>query len=572
MHFRKLWKERRIFEKVLIVVLSAIIFSGVSCSLAIYLYLEPMIRSSIIERDEEMIQKMLGEVNNNIEDIYQYAMNISFDDTIQESLDMQNTNDVFAYYSSVQKAEKKLREYVFLRDAMIYDIFIMSEHSSAMEMMKIYGDIVNGPVYKKISEENMTGITPRHQVLYNSSGGIWNTTAYVSNVYSKKNPNLMIGKLAMIINIDSLVNPIVFNNNENIKIEIRNEQGGLIFSQDDSLNLEEMLSEEKNADKIIFKQDMTSDWYAVCYISDNQVSNAFRTINTIIFSIVILCLVVTIIVISKIVSNIVRPLENLIDGMKRVGKGSRSVRIAVDTGDEIELATHVFNQMVDDINSHTQKSLENERNAHEARLKMLMYQINPHFIYNTLNCIICLARRDDCNRIVNLTKTFIVFLRSILKVDSHAMTTLRDEINYINHYVSIMQFSYDSVSNVIWDIDPELIDISIPRLILYPLVENGVFYGILPKEGDSYLKISVSKIENEVEIEVKDTGRGLQPEALKEIRDLLKLEDDNGEHIGLTNVNSRLVLIYGPNASLKINSVFGEGTSVSFCIDLCKNP
>lgn len=567
-------KRPGIFIKMLNVAICAIVLSVGLCSAAIYLYLEPIIKQSIITGNQEVAVKMLQHVANSLEEMESYATNISFDDTVQDTLSTPSTADVYGRYSVIQRLERKLKEYVLLRSNALYGIFLVDDQNQVLELSKTYGDLIHSPAYERYREipedggELGSGFTEKYIVPYNSSGGLWETVSYVCNIYNKQPPYQHIGKLVLMLNIGEIVQPLVFEQKSGILVELHNEYGDIIYTADPARNLEaELLDRRKNQTDHLFRHSLgDSQWYGICAISGRQVSEAFGRINSIILFIVAACLVLMLSVIGRIVSRIVRPLETLVNGMRQVSGGSRTERISVDTGDEIEEAAHVFNQMVADIDLHTQELLEAEKREHESHLQMLLYQINPHFLYNTLNCVICLARREDTGSIISLTKVFIAFLRTILRADPRSMTTLGEEIAYMNHYVSILQFSYNNIPDICWEVPEALLDIPLPKLILYPLVENSIFYGVIPAERACGVTIRVCSLGEQVSICVEDNGRGFRPEDLLAVQESLCQDADTRDHIGISNVNSRLRLIYGESARLQIESVFLQGTQVFFKI------
>lgn len=564
-------RRPRIFMRMLLAVICSIVLSIGLCSAAIYLYLEPMLKRSIISGNEAMVQKMLQQVSGSLEDISRYATSISFDEQIKKALTTPETAGVYQRYSNINRMEKKLHEYVLLRDNLIYDIYVVDNDRQVLEMTKIYGDLVREPLYATALGGAAPGVTSPHTVRYNSSGGQWETMAYIGDIYDTLPPYRRLGKLAIMLNISELTRPILFDPQSGIDIELHHQQVGKVYGNNSARDL---VGELQNAGGgtagHLYRQELgDSGWYAVYSISDQHVTESFRAINAFIIGIAASCMLVMLLLVGKIVSRIVQPLETLVRGMHRVSGGSRTERITVDTDDEIADAAAVFNQMVADIDDHTQMLLDSEKKEHETQLKMLLYQINPHFIYNTLNCVICLARKGDCAGIVALTKVFITLLRTILRVDAKSMTTLREEILYMNHYVSVLQFSYDNVRDLVWEVDESLLDIRLPKLILYPLVENSIFYGVLPVEGESKVSIQVARDGGGVRVRVADSGNGMRPEELELVR--RSLAGDGGaeerDHIGISNVNRRLVLIYGRRAALDIESEPGTGTVVQFYID-----
>ena len=432
--------------------------------------------------------------------------------------------------------ERKLNEYVILRDSLIYDIYIADADFQVLEVNNRYSYLSPNSAYKNLREEKQTGFTELQYIKYGSSGGQWHTFGYVSDIYNREPPYPYMGKLVILLNIDELTAPLRFDRDSGIYVELYNDQAGLMYSSDPQRDSE---GETAGSADYLFRHDLgVPGWHALCAVSGRQVSDSLSQINTIIIGIVAIVLIFMLSIIGRITTNIVSPLKTLIRGMRQVSEGSRSERIVVTAGDEIQEAARVFNQMVSDIDHHTQEQLDSEKKEHESHLQMLLYQINPHFIYNTLNCVICLARNEDHDSIIHLVRVFITFLRTILRVDPKGMTTLSEEIVYMDNYVRILQYSYRNVQNLIWEVDEELREIPLPKLILYPFVENAIFYGVIPSETRSSVTIRVCREGEFVTVSVQNTGRGMEQDALHKVRWSLDSEESIRDHIGMLRITA----------------------------------
>jgi two-component system LytT family sensor kinase len=192
---------------------------------------------------------------------------------------------------------------------------------------------------------------------------------------------------------------------------------------------------------------------------------------------------------------------------------------------------------------------EQEQLLMAARLQALASQINPHFLFNTLNSIASLVRsRPDTARM--LIVRLSALLRRLLRSQDH-FVTLREELSAVDEYLDIECVRFGSRLSVTKDIDPASLDLLVPSLILQPLVENSLKHGLAPKLGDGEIRIRAWRQANTAVIEVIDNGLGMEAEGLDPAR-------EGG--IGLRNVNERLHVIYGANYRLKLQSVPGEGT------------
>jgi two-component system LytT family sensor kinase len=202
------------------------------------------------------------------------------------------------------------------------------------------------------------------------------------------------------------------------------------------------------------------------------------------------------------------------------------------------------------------KLQEQEQLLMAARIQALASQINPHFLFNTLNSIGSLIRsQPDTARM--LIVRLSALLRRLLKSQDQ-FVTLREELSAIDEYLDIECVRFGSRLRVVKDIDPASLDLMVPSLILQPLVENSLKHGLAPKLGDGELTIRSRVERNHAIIEVIDNGLGMPQERLDTAR-----QGDNGAGqggIGLNNVNERLRVIYGQNYRLQLQSVPGHGT------------
>lgn len=202
----------------------------------------------------------------------------------------------------------------------------------------------------------------------------------------------------------------------------------------------------------------------------------------------------------------------------------------------------------------------------KAELDALQAQINPHFLFNTLNTIIMFIRTNpDMAR--RLLVRLASFFRQALKRHSH-FNTLREEIEYLNTYLILEKARFREKLRIVRHIDRNLLDYQVPVLTIQPLVENAIRHGILPKTGQGTVEITVERLEEDMLIVVRDDGVGIPPERLPEI---LRPGVGSGNGVGLSNVHERLKGLFGEEYGLSIVSAPGAGTSVYVRIPLlCK--
>ncbi len=211
-------------------------------------------------------------------------------------------------------------------------------------------------------------------------------------------------------------------------------------------------------------------------------------------------------------------------------------------------------------------------NAQEARMQVLeltalQQQINPHFLHNTLNTIYWETIRLTGSE--NQCTHMITDLSSMMRYalgNPEQTVTLTDELEYLKEFLRIQSIRFQNKFSVVFDIDENVLKYQIRKILLQPLVENAIHHGIKPKDGHGTITISIQNGSDLLYFSVTDDGIGIPQDKLELLRNRLASEDDYSQHIGLMNVNRRLILSYGQDSALFVSSAIGKGTSVRFHI------
>jgi two-component system sensor histidine kinase YesM len=202
-----------------------------------------------------------------------------------------------------------------------------------------------------------------------------------------------------------------------------------------------------------------------------------------------------------------------------------------------------------------------------AELIALQLQINPHFLFNTLQAIDLEILKNT--RTPTPANTLIENLSDILKYslgNPDHIVSLREEIQNSKKYLQIMTFRNPNMFMAFWEYDEDILDTPVMRLIFQPLIENCIYHGIKPMQEKGLLRIRIIKRRNGLHIRVTDNGSGIPRPVLEQLRSEINQSNFNERHIGLQNTNKRLILSYGPKSALRINSKPGLGTVISFFI------
>lgn len=565
----------------LVVVLFSVSISG----FAIYLYVNNILSQQILKDNSAIVTKLTQQLSYYLDDIKKYSLNIILNDQVQDYLKQKDALKDYDYYSNVQKLVNTLNEYTLLRDNIIDGIYIVDHNEKVLMTNNLYDESVQEDWYKSLSKEmGNSGFSAVHVVEKgNVVSGKAKVVSYVEKIYDKTKTDAYLGKIIINIKYDVIMN-LFKNNNASIKsFLIYNHNKMPIYqsnpvSQDISANLNDVLGTQKPLmqfrDNYFITQHIPeSVWTVIGVLPAKKIYQDLKYLNYIFLFIMISCFLIMSIVIFPVIKSITKPLLTLVRGMKAVSRGELDTEIDIRSGDEIEELSNVFNKMVKDIKKHIDELLFKEKREREMELRIFMSQINPHFIYNTLNTIIYLGRKVNSDEIITVTRDFIRILQNTIKTQPDELTTIQKEMEYINSYIAILKYRYNDLVELVWDVDEELENAKILRMLVYPLVENSVFHGIFPKGEKGTVKIIVSMEYDKLKITIEDNGIGMSGETLAQLVKAINESSsfEHLDHIGLHNVNHRLKLLFGPDYFLHIESQVNKGTRIWFNAPLYVN-
>ena len=252
------------------------------------------------------------------------------------------------------------------------------------------------------------------------------------------------------------------------------------------------------------------------------------------------------------------------------------------TGDEVERLADAFNTMAASITEKNEQAVQHEKDKARIRLSLLTFQINPHFVYNTLNIITYLARQKRHDEIISVNQALITILKDRLRItEDEVLDTVEHAIGIVNQYILIQKYRYGSSFDVEYRVDEEAKKLLIPKSIIQPLVENALFHGLVPvfDENPSFwgrIFVEVTYDETTIRLCVTDNGTGMDEDQLKIVRERIDgtIETERGKHIALKNIYGRLLHIYGTKEEgdrMAIQSMPGKGTTVMLIMDRVEN-
>lgn len=283
-----------------------------------------------------------------------------------------------------------------------------------------------------------------------------------------------------------------------------------------------------------------------------------------IFCIILLALILLLVIVLTvmIVTGIIKPIQELSEVTQRVSQGDFTARADVETEDEVEVLADSINIMTESIEGFVRKIKEDEGKMRRADLRLLQEQINPHFLYNTLDTIVWLIEGNDSDKAVNMVVSLSEFFRLVLSKGKEYITIQEEEL-HIKSYLEIQQVRYRDILEYEIDIDPELYRYKILKLTLQPLVENSLYHGIKYKRAKGIISVTGKMEEGRIRLRVEDNGAGMEPEELANLQaEIMKPCKDTGKGFGLANVNERIRMNFGAEYGMTICSEVGKGTIV----------
>ncbi len=302
-------------------------------------------------------------------------------------------------------------------------------------------------------------------------------------------------------------------------------------------------------------QDTRTDHYIYSFGNNNNAVFVGYTTNAILFQefqsyfIVIVVLFLVIILLTNLIMlPVIRkkllPLQHLSNAMQDISNGQIDSRIHLDTGDEIATLGNIYNHMLDTLQQNTDELIAREKAENKMKYSLLISQLDPHFLFNTMNIINSLARSNRTDEIIQVNTSLMNMLQDRLRISSTEITdTIEHEIAIVKEYLRIVQIRMDLDVEIVWNCPETLLNNQIPKNILQPIIENCFKHGLYDiKSGIVRGRINISFYQknDHLYIEIEDNGVGFSEEFLDAFYNRIDSVNTRGRHIGLKNISDRL--------------------------------
>ena len=292
------------------------------------------------------------------------------------------------------------------------------------------------------------------------------------------------------------------------------------------------------------------------------------------FTLIMICTVLIVSIFSLLMAmDIIEPINRLVHSIRKVEQENVHEEVLVDREDELGYLSKCFNKMSGEIDNLLNRVYKEQLTRKESELKALQAQINPHFLFNTLESINWMAQLNNVPEIRDMVTALSALMEASIGKGS-PMVPISKELKYIDSYLLIMKNRYGERLTYESHIDKSLLRNEVPKLILQPLVENAIYHGIDRTRKKGIITLTIEKQENRIYIEVKDNGKGMMPEEVIEMNQMFKEDNHdyllgtNRKSIGLVNVNGRLKLFFGQEYGLEIESEYESYTKMKFYVPI----
>ena len=570
--------QSAIFAVVTVLLLSAVlVITGVSMRYT---------RNSIFENSAVYTQNIVQQMNQNIDSYIDYMENIAYmissNEDVQQYLFGENVDNgtrerLINQFKTILDGRSDIRNLGIIgsngrklindgKQSVNPDLKLSTQEWYLEALQKPEGPLLTSShVQHIISGERPWVITLSRGIRNFSNSGEKEGVFFIDLNYSAISElcdQNTIGKKGYAFILDESGNIVYHPQQQQLYNELQTENIDLIVkSKEDTVR-----TEKGNRGKLYsISRSNKTGWTVVGCMSVSELLRKSNQAQSIYVLISALLMIVALLFSRFLAKSLTYPLQRLRDSMSRVQEGHfDGADVEIDSENEIGSLTKSFNVMTHRIQDLMEQNVKEQEAKRKSELKALQSQINPHFLYNTLDSIIWMAEGKKNEEVVLMTASLARLLRQSISNEDE-LVTVGQEIEYVRSYLTIQKMRYKDKLEFEIKADPSITQVPIIRLVLQPLVENAIYHGLKYKDSKGLLTVhGYMKGENAV-IDITDDGVGMDEETLKHIYDKHKVNyRSNG--VGVYNVQQRLVLYYGKDYGIIYHSEKGKGTTASVVI------
>lgn len=535
-------------------------------------------KDSVVARQERILPLLCMDVENELTSVRELAMS------------MVPRGEIKAYVSSDSTEEEKTALATMMSRNFMKN-FEIPTHTGVVGMMIVRSNedyvrsgtlyAADKGIYGRVARYVCDNYTPG-QACMTLSGYlryVLDCYCYVLPLADTASPTLQRGGyLVLLVNNSAFDKTLKRFYETDTTITIVDSTGNMVFTNntqqeaDMSAVLKELASSEGNTVKIggkkhlVLTQQMDSVAWTVIMNTPIASVTAQMQKYWILFAVFLLLLVVVTFQLIKLISrSITSRLKEMVDVITNIREGDIDCRYPVIYDDEISIIGNEFNRMIDQIQKYHLNATVNELRRKEAELNALQSSINPHFLYNSLDCIRASALVHQDMRVAHQIQILANMFRYTTGSNSMkgSVVTVEEEMKHVRDYLSMINFRFEDRYHVEIHVDDEILPMRIPKLILQPVVENSFHHGIRNLATEGRVDICGYLEEEVIVLSVEDNGIGIPEEQLEKLRQLLQanpLSAADTPYRALVNINDRIRIAYGREFGVSVESESGKGT------------
>lgn len=553
-------------------ILTYLIFTGIFCvmSLAALQFSLGIYDGKLYEKSQQELEFFIQRVNGGLEEVEQMSFDVALDLKIQDQLEQMNSKEYLslAYSYEMQQLRKMLMNKI-LRYTEVKNV-IFTDRKQVEQTIGMYCGEIDEKEYQLLLED------------FQRSRG-----AYVFYSPTEEHPYMISGRDILKERDASLdyLGTILFNTDIEGIIQKENEEleqkpaamfvysdRGIIYKDEQMGNVPALpsIDEEKGYQIvrhqgeryfICYQKSAKTGWMYVNLFNYSEIFGQIQMVRYLLLGGFVLIFIITILVLRYVSYVITRPLEQLSQSMKIVESGDFKGAVEMISyearSDEIGELSQEFQVMLKQIDMLIHENYEKQLVLKDTKYRMLQAQINPHFLYNTLNALTWMLKAGRNEEAGKMILELGNLLRAAFAKDLY--TTVEEEVETVKSYITIQQFRYGKRAEFTVEKLGNPDSYEVPRMILQPLVENAIYYGLEAMLDICRIEVLVKEEEDSIFLQVSDTGRGMTKEELQAVRAFTF--QPKGHGIGLKNIRERLNMI-DENSEFEIDSELGVGTKV----------
>jgi two-component system sensor histidine kinase YesM len=442
------------------------------------------------------------------------------------------------------------------------------EDQAWYQMAKAAGgqSVVSAPHVQSLIENEYRWVVSLSRELKNTDGitaeGVLLVDLNLSVINDICN-NINLGKKGYLFIVDDKGNIVYHPQQQLIDSNLRTEHISEVLQASSG---QSFIMDKGDGKRIYSVQDTNFGWRiaGVAY-TDDLIASKDDLRNSIIFY-SLFGLAISLLISVGLSHRLSKPIKVLQSDMKQVEKGNFDIQTEIGQMNEIGQLGRSFNLMVSRTKFLMEETIQNQENKRKSELLLLQSQINPHFLYNTLDSIVWMAEQKQHEEVVLMTSALAKLFRASITKDQE-LVPIRVEVEHITNYLLIQKMRYNEELNYVLDIDESILGFKTLKILLQPFVENAIYHGIRSMYGmeDGLITIRGRQSGEHIRFEVEDNGLGMTPEQASRL--LINYEEDGrNQGIGIRNVNERIKLYFGHEYGIQIRSEIEEGTCITIVI------